>query len=637
MRATWAALLAAALMAVLAAPAAASSDQRALIAFLPGAELEQLQQSGMAVGLTSPTLGGYKPQQMAIDIGQGARISTRAYKSGLPQFAIVPSGSGARVAGWPAEVARANAAPGDVTPGLLATTIERSGGHVGYLGVAGAERSEALAAADQSGQIQTFAEVRGSQFVSRALALWQPGSLLVARLPDAEALKRLLAARGARDLVYVVEAPPPRGLRLLPTGVAGPGYRGVLRSGTTRVTGLITATDVAPTVLDTLGIHVPKKMQGERIESRAGHGAAYVHDLSDRLDAVLGHRTTALRVVTLAWIVLLAVLWIVGRREGLRLAARIIFLSALWVPALALLTAALRPSDLGEALLLALGALALGALTDRLLPWPAAPLIPAAVSLAAHTIDLAFGSHLISLSLAGPNPKGGSRFFGIGNELEITLAVTVLIGTGAGLTLLPRRYAPRGFAIACIAAAFVIGVGRLGADVGGVITLGAGGAAAVVASLPGGVTRRAVALAVIVPVLAVGVLIGLDLLIGGGAHLTRTVSSSSGPGDFFQVIGRRWRLSVHGLTHGTTPISAGLGVIVLIVVALRRRALLAPLQGEHEQAFAAGVIGVFFATVVGALANDSGPLIVMVGAASLLLASAYAQAAPRAARRRALG
>ena len=56
-----------------------------------------------------------------------------------------------------------------------------------------------------------------------------------------------------------------------------------------------------------------------------------------------------------------------------------------------------------------------------------------------------------------------------------------------------------------------------------------------------------------------------------------------------------------------------------------------------EQAFAAGIIGVFFATVVGALANDSGPLIVMVGAAALLMASAYAQAAPRAARRRAVG
>jgi hypothetical protein len=524
-----------------------------------------------------------------------------------------------------------------VTPGLLAGTIERSGGGVAYLGVRGAERSEALAAADQSGRIANFSEVPPSSFVSRALSLWRPGSLLVARLPDEAGLRALLAARRPRDLVYVVQAPPPRGLRLLPTGVAGPGYRGVLRSGTTRLTGLIAATDVAPTVLGALGIHVPKKMQGEQIESRSGHGAAYVRDLSDRLDAVLGHRTTALRVVTLVWIVLLGVLALAGGRDGLRLGARIVFLSALWLPALALLTAALRPSDLAEALVLALGALALGAVSDRLLPWPAAPLIPAAVSLAAHTIDLGLGSHLVSLSLAGPNPKGGSRFFGVGNELEIALAVTVLIGAGAGLTLLPRRYAPRGFAIACAVAALVLGVGRLGADVGGVITLGAGGAAAVVASLPGGPNRRAIALAVVVPVIAVGVLVALDLAVGGGAHLTRTVSSSSGPGDFLQVIGRRWRLSVHGLTRGTTPISAGLGLVVLVVVALRRRALLAPLQGEREQAFAAGIIGVFFATVVGALANDSGPLIVMVGAASLLLAGAYAQAAPGAARRRALG
>ena len=79
-------------------------------------------------------------------------------------------------------------------------------------------------------------------------------------------------------------------------------------------------------------------------------------------------------------------------------------------------------------------------------------------------------------------------------------------------------------------AALVLGAGRLGADVGAVITLGAGGAAAVVASLPGGPSRRALALAVIVPLVAVAALIGLDLLIGGGAHLTRTVSSSSGPG-----------------------------------------------------------------------------------------------------------
>ena len=181
---------------------------------------------------------------------------------------------------------------------------------------------------------------------------------------------------------------------------------------------------MAPTVLETLGLPVPKKMQGERLEWRAGHGAGYLRRLDSRLDAVLSHRSAALRVVVLSWILLLGGMGLVRRRAGLRAAARMIFLAALWLPALALLTAALAPSDAVEAIVLAVGSLALAAVSDRLLPWPAAPLIPAAVSFLAHTIDLALGSHLISLSLAGPNPKGGSRFFGIGNELEIVLCVT---------------------------------------------------------------------------------------------------------------------------------------------------------------------------------------------------------------------
>ncbi len=308
MRALLAALLAAALLAAAAAPAAASSQPRALIAFLPApggdrqALLDELAaRPSLALGLTSPTLGGYSPQQMAIDIGQGARISTRAYKSELPAFQVVPLGTRARIAGWQNEVRRADAAPGDITPGLLATSIERGGGNVAYAGVTGAPRSEVLSAADESGRVARFSEGSAATLADRALALWRPSSLVVTRLPDGAegpaALDRLLAARKPQDLIYVVQAPPARTLRLLPSGVAGPGYRGVLRSGTTRLTGLVAATDVAPTVLETLGIAVPKKMQGERLEWRAGHGAGYLRRLDNRLDAVLSHRSAALRVV----------------------------------------------------------------------------------------------------------------------------------------------------------------------------------------------------------------------------------------------------------------------------------------------------------------------------------------------------
>src|SRR5437764_7969554 len=209
-------------------------------------------------------------------------------------------------------------------------------------------------------------------------------------------------------------------------------------------------------------------MQGERIESRGGHGAAYVKDLKARLDAILPHRDQAVKIIALCWVAGALLLVLARRRDGLRAAGRIAFLAAIWLPALTLLTAAIEPSGVAEGLILALGSLALGALADALLPWPAAPLLPAAVSFGAQAIDLALGSHLTGLSIAGPNPKGGSRFFGVGNELEIILALTVLIGTGAVLTLVPdHAAAPRAFAVAALVAAVIIGAGRLGADVGG--------------------------------------------------------------------------------------------------------------------------------------------------------------------------
>jgi hypothetical protein len=621
-------LIAAAALAAVASPAAsAAPGPRAAVLFLRGPVLAQ---PALSLGLTSPTLGGYKRPQLAIDLSQGARLSTRAYTRKLPALRVQPTAHRpqATVLGWDRVVRRARDAPGDVVPGLLATSITRHGGSVAYAGVAGAEDTEALSAADEAGRIGRVSFGPAAGFGARAAALWRSSSLLVARLPvgaqGPAALSALLRARRPQDLVVVVQAPPPKPLTLLATGVVGPGISGgVIRSGTTRRDGYIAAPDISATVLRTLGIRLPKRMQGERIESRGGHGAAYVRDLKARLDAILPHRDDAVKIIAACWASAAALLWLALRREGLRAAARIFFLAAIWLPAVALLTAALRPSGTAEALILALASLALGLFTDRLLPWPAAPLIPAAVSFGAHTIDLTLGSHLIGLSIAGPNPKGGSRFFGIGNELEIILALTVLVGTGAALTLLPERAAPRTFAGAALVAALIVGAGRLGADVGGVITLGAGGAAAVVMSLPRGPTPRAIALAIVVPILVVGALVLLDLAVGGGAHLTHTLASSSGPGDLGKVLLRRWRLSIAGLTHGSTPFTIGVCIVLLVLGVVRRRELLAPLSGGRERPLRAAVVGSFFAVVIGTLANDSGPMIVMIGTVSLLLTLGY--------------
>jgi hypothetical protein len=284
-----------------------------------------------------------------------------------------------------------------------------------------------------------------------------------------------------------------------------------------------------------------------------------------------------------------------------------------------------------EVLTLAVGSLALGAIVDRLVRWPLAPAVPAAIVFGAHAIDLARGSPWIGASLAGPNPKGGARFFGIGNELEIMLSLEVLLGLGAALELVARKWVPRLFAIGCLIAAVVIGSGRLGADVGGVITLGAGAAGAVLASLGGRPSRRAIVIACLVPVVAVGALIALDLITGGGAHLTRAVEHGGGTSGLYDTIKRRTVISWRGFSDTTVLAVCGIGVICMAYALRYRARVFAPLA-DHP-AFMAGLWGGLAATVFGALANDSGPVIFALGFLGLALATGYVRGGVREAER----
>jgi hypothetical protein len=632
------------------APAQAGAAPRALVAFLPASGpdaerlLDQFSGRGMAVALLSPTTGGYSQGQTTLDLGQGSRISMRLYDGDDPPLRLQPEGRGGRLQAWPRAVERADDAPGDVVPGLLGETVKRAGGQVAYAGVAGGPQVEAAAAADEAGRIDRVSLVPARALGEHAAALWERSDLLVVRLPGGpaglRALDRLLADRRAGDLVLAMRAPPAgEELKLLPAGIAGAGATGRARSDTTRRAGLVAATDVAPTVLEGLGLDVPDDMQGQRIETDSGsHAAQRTRSLGRRLDVIVPRRDVAMYALVLSWLALIALAALARGRAGVRLARRVAFLAALWVPGVALLTAALEPSRALEIALLVTVSLALGALVDRLVRWPVAPLIPAAVVFGAHAIDLAAGSPLTGLSLAGPNPKGGARFFGVGNELEAVLSLSVILGAGAGLTLAAPRRVPAGFAAACLVAAAVLGAGRLGADVGAVITLGAAAGAAIVLSRPGGATRRAVALAVALPLAALAGLVLLDVATGGGAHLTRSVLEAGGPGDLADLARRRFELSWRSLRHGLTPLSVAVAVLVLAAGFARRRELVAPLAGVPGwRAFVAGLGGALAATVAGAVSNDSGPVFVVVGAIALLLAAGYVQggrAVPLAERRR---
>src|SRR5262249_56447592 len=105
----------------------------------------------------------------------------------------------------------------------------------------------------------------------------------------------------------------------------------------------------------------------------------------------------------------------------------------LWAPVAALVGAATEPGAALEYAVIAFTCLALGTLTDWLLPWPRAPLAPAITALVALVADALAHTQLLMRSLLGPNPILGARFYGFGNELKSALAVLAFAAVAAAL------------------------------------------------------------------------------------------------------------------------------------------------------------------------------------------------------------
>ncbi|HYP55870.1 MAG TPA: hypothetical protein VEQ41_06180, partial [Solirubrobacterales bacterium] len=175
----------------------------------------------------------------------------------------------------------------------------------------------------------------------------------------------------------------------------------------------------------------------------------------DRLWDVAGRRGPVVGVAWLVWLVAFALAFLLDRERAGRWGARLAALSLAYLPLVLLAAAALEPGVGEERLLVALGCPALATLTLAAFGSAVSPLsrireqkrhgaggaggyralaIACAATVLASTADLIAGSPLTQLSLAGPNPAAGHRYYGIGNELEAILVVLVLVGTGAALT-----------------------------------------------------------------------------------------------------------------------------------------------------------------------------------------------------------
>jgi hypothetical protein len=368
-----------------------------------------------------------------------------------------------------------------------------------------------------------------------------------------------------------------------------------------------------------------------------GDPLAVVRDAppDSRLWDVAGRRAPVIGVTLLAWLVAFGAALAVDRERAGRTGARLLALSLVYLPLVCLASAALEPSVGAERALVMLGSPALAALTLAALGGYRALALACGVTSLAYAVDLIGGSSLTQLSIVGPNPAGGHRYYGIGNELEACLVVLILVGTGAALSSLPapgrgrspRRPEPRGPAAFLVIAAvfsFVFAYGRYGADVGAAISLplGAAVAAALLVERP-----RLALLAFLLPIPVLIALSAVDLITGANAHLTKSVLDAKSGGDVLAVVGHR--LGETGRSFGRPVLIAGLAVLVAAAALAwpRRDRIVAWLDGRP--AMRAALLGALAATLVGTLANDSGALLLEVGGAYLLAFAGFAWAEAR--------
>ena len=593
----------------------------------------------LALGLMGATQGAYDRRQALLDIGAGNRVSRSGYEPrDLPRYRLARTPGGWAVTEWASVRARARSAPTGIVPGLLAASVP---GGAGYVSPAARPALDAVLAAGRDGRIDELSVGRPDDVLERLDDVLERRALVVMALPRGDrgdaTLDELLLRRPPSQLVLVIRRPPRSDAhQMLPFGAAGLPGGGLLTSRTTRRLGLVAATDAMPTVLGWLRTPVPPVAAGRPIVARGERDVAALASLERRLRAVYPRRFPALFAVFASLLLTGILLSAFGGPGGRRRALRVCALAVLWIPFVALVPPAIEPTRNGELALMGLGTVGLALISDRLVPWPRAPLLPALAAVPAYLIDLAMGSDLIVRSLLGPNPRFGSRFYGIGNELEATLPVLLLVGLAALAGRAPRsRRLAVLFGLPLLVLGAAVGAGRLGADVGGVITVGGAAAAAVVLALPGRISRRGLLLALSVPAIALAALAAVDLLTDGDAHFTNTVLRAESPQALAETIGRRYQLAWQALIRGVMPVIT-LVAVAAAVFAWRRRAFLYSPVAERPAwgvALLAGLAG----STAGALTNDSGPVLLVIGVFVLAWATAYVQGDPRLAGARAHG
>ena len=255
----------------------------------------------------------------------------------------------------------------------------------------------------------------------------------------------------AADDVIVVSLPPrgaPRANdRRYPIVVVGRGFHGILESPTTRIDGLVSVVDIAPTAL---GLH-----RGSLSSRPSRDPVARLAHLDQQIHANNRLKLPALIVIACAVILLALVRPRAAMTAVLGALLVSVGLGAAQVSSEPVILAALILGTVGGGLWLA-----------RAFPTDERLLALIVGVLGLHLLLFVVRPSWVAVTPLGPTQN--SRFWGIGNQLETLLLVPLL----AGALLAWRRFGHFGLAAFAVLGLVLVTDNRFGSDGGGAIVVG---------------------------------------------------------------------------------------------------------------------------------------------------------------------
>ncbi|MEY2399208.1 MAG: hypothetical protein QOJ00_2382 [Actinomycetota bacterium] len=530
----------------------------------------------------------------------------------------VANGDGARVIGMIAARRLSRNDRAANPPGALGDALHAAGKRTAVIGPQSlASPSPALAAlADHRGGVDVVtADVHTAMRADVVLEDPQSGDLAAT---DAK-LAEVVAARPPHTTL-IVFAPTPPGTKweLTPVVINGAGVgRGTIASPSTRRASLGVLTDLAPTTLTLLGVKPPISMTGAALRS-TGH--RFDRARLERLEVDGAVRARFFESAAVAYTVIGIVFYLgfiaalFARVRGrARRALRTGVCVAAAFPLAMLVTAAgqhwLHRGGESPATLVAVTA-GLGLAASRLrrlnpVYWLGA------WSVGIILADVAVTGPIHTATLLGYSIQTTGRFYGLPNaSFSVFAAGLLLVAAGVAGDGATAARSTGGVGVLAIGTAF-LAAPWLGNDVGGTLAMVPVVLACAWVFSGRAITRRVAAIGAALVVAAVAGLVAAEAVFGSGTHLGRVATRGvEDNGSFTTTLLHRFNANFGQLVdqwYGFVAIA--LVATALFALLVQRRWLTYLPAGSPLRA---AIIGILAVSLLGFLANDSGPVVIVL-------------------------